>query len=321
MRRRPKLVAALLYAAAAIAFFGPGLVPGKTLSNSDTLLFEPPWVAGKPAELRLPSNTDLGDEPELIQPFLRKAAGEMPDVPLWNPQIVGGRPFHANAQSALFSPFTLPVYLLPFWTAWGWIAVLKLWVAAFGTFLLARALGMRFGGALIAGLVFAFSLKLTTWVSYPHVGVWSLFPWLLLCTERLVRRPDLLAGSALAGVTGLLFLAGHPESSFHGLLLASSFFAPAAVAGPATGRHTAAVGPAAAVLRRRAGGGRLSRRRGAGPLRGAAAELVRPRGPARQHRSTRRCLSRTRWGCSSPTSGAAPPRRPTAHCCSSAPSM
>ena len=54
--------------------------------------------------------------------------------------------------------YNLPAYVLPFWTALGWIAVLKLWVAAFGMFLLARALGMRFGGALLAGLVFALSL-------------------------------------------------------------------------------------------------------------------------------------------------------------------
>ena len=132
------------------------------------LWFEPPWVGVKPAELERPSNPELGDWPRYLQPFLRETAREMPDVPLWNPHIVGGRPFQANAQSAVFGPYTLPAYVLPFWTALGWIAVLKLWVAAFGTFLLARALGMRFGGALLAGLVFALNLKLVTWLTYPH---------------------------------------------------------------------------------------------------------------------------------------------------------
>ena len=44
--------------------------------------------------------------------------------------------------------------------------MLKLWVAAFGTYLLGRALGMRFGGALLAGIVFALNLKMVTWLSY-----------------------------------------------------------------------------------------------------------------------------------------------------------
>ena len=207
-----------------MAFLAPGLLPGKTLSNSDTLWFEPPWVASKPGELTVPTNPDLGDAPEWMQLFLREAAREMPDVPLWNPNIVGGRPFLANDQAALFGPYTWPAYLLPFWTSLGWIAVLKLWVAAFGTFLLGRSLGMRFGGALLAGVVFALNLKLVTWLIYPAMGVWTWYPWLLLCADRLVRRPDLLTGAGLAAVVGLQFLTGHPESSFHALLLTTLFF-------------------------------------------------------------------------------------------------
>ena len=172
-----------------------------------------------------PSNPELGDGPRYLQPFLRETAREMPDVPLWNPHIVGGRPFQANAQSSVFGPYTLLAYVLPFWTALGWIAVLKLWVAAFGTFLLARALGMRYAGALLAGLVFALNLKLVTWLTYPAMSVWSLIPWLLLATDRLVRRPGLLSGAGVAAVVGLQFLAGHPESSFHALLAAVAFFA------------------------------------------------------------------------------------------------
>ena len=42
---RPTLVAALVYAVLAIVFLGPGLLPGKTLSSSDTLWFEPPWLS------------------------------------------------------------------------------------------------------------------------------------------------------------------------------------------------------------------------------------------------------------------------------------
>jgi hypothetical protein len=179
----------------------------------------------KPAELERPSNPELGDAPRHIQLFQREAAGAFPDAPLWNPAIVAGRPLHANAQSAVYGPFSLPLYVLPFWTALGWIAVLKLWTAAFGAYLLGRALGMGFAAAVLAGLVFALNLKLVTWLSYPHSGVWALIPWMLAVAERVVRRPDVLGGAALALVTALGFLCGHPESSFHALLATVAFFA------------------------------------------------------------------------------------------------
>jgi hypothetical protein len=182
-------------------------------------------VGVKSGDLERPSNPELGDAPRHLQLFLRRTADEFPEGSLWNPSVVGGRPFHANAQSAIFGPYSLPAYVLPFWTALGWIGVLKLWVAAFGTFLLARALGMRFGGALLAGLVFAFNLKLVTWLSYPAMSVWTLIPWLLFLTERLVRRPDLLSGAGLAAVVGFQFLCGHPESSFQALVATLAFFA------------------------------------------------------------------------------------------------
>jgi hypothetical protein len=221
---RQTVAAAVIYLAITALFFAPGLLPGKTLSSSDTLWFDPPWLAQKPAELVIPSNPDLADAPDQMQLLLRLAAREMPHIPLWNPYIMGGRPLHGNDQTAVFGPYTWPVYILPFWTALSWIAVLKLWVAAFGTFLLARSLGVRFGGALLAGIVFALSLKLVTWVIYPSMGVWTWYPLLLYCVERLVRRPDPVAGAGLAAVVALQFLTGHPESSFHAAVLATSFF-------------------------------------------------------------------------------------------------
>ena len=112
---------------------------------------------------------------------------------------------------------------MPYWTALPWTRFLKLWVAAFGMFLLGRALGMRFGGALTSGLVYAFSLWMVTWLSYPHMSVWTLIPWMLLLTDRLVRRPDLLSGSGLAAVMAVQILGGHPESSFHALLATVAF--------------------------------------------------------------------------------------------------
>ena len=95
LRRRaggPASAAALLYAVLAMLFVSPALVPGKTLSNSDTLWFEPPWVSAKPPELKLPSNPDLGDAARYLQPFLRRVVAEMPATSGMEPSPPGAVP-------------------------------------------------------------------------------------------------------------------------------------------------------------------------------------------------------------------------------------
>ena len=93
-------------------------------------------------------------------------------MPLWNPLIVGGRPFHANAQSAVFGPFTCPPTCCRSGRRSAGSACSSCGWRRFGTFMLGRSLGMRFAGALLAGLVFAFNLKMVTWLS-TRMGVWT----------------------------------------------------------------------------------------------------------------------------------------------------
>jgi hypothetical protein len=209
------LRACLAFLALALLFVSPALVPGKVLSNSDMLWFQAPWAAAKPAGLARAANPELGDAPQQMQPFLREVKRSLPDIPLWNPWITAGRPLHADAQSAIFSPFNWIAYVMDEWRALALIAALKLWVAAFGMFLLARALSMRWPGAAVAGVVYGFSLWMVTWISYPHASVWALVPWALLAAEGVIRRPDPRRTALLALVIGLQFLCGHPESSFH----------------------------------------------------------------------------------------------------------
>jgi len=152
---RPCLLAALVYAALALVLVSPGLVPGRTLSASDVLWHSTPWSASVPPGV--PGLRELGDQALQFDPFLLHTRSSLPHIPLWDSAIMAGRPFLANGQSAVFSPFSVPAYALPFWRALALVAALKLFVAALGTYLLGRALGMGFGGALLAGVVFAFS--------------------------------------------------------------------------------------------------------------------------------------------------------------------
>src|SRR5918999_579423 len=223
---RPVLSAAAIYALVSVVFVGQGLLPGRTLSSSDMLWSTAPWTAGAPPEVRWGgANFELADAVTVFHPFFQHARDAVPDVPLWNPHVMGGRPFLANAQSAVFSPFTWPAFVLPFWKSLAVMALLKLFVAALGTLVLGRALGMRFAGALLAGLVLAFGTFFVVWLAWPLTNIFPLLPWLLLLTELIVRRPAALPAAGLAGLVTLAFFGGHPETSFHVLVATVVFFA------------------------------------------------------------------------------------------------
>lgn len=252
VRGRPTLAAALVYTLLALVLVGPGLVPGRTLSSSDYLWSAAPWQqlapAGAKGETGLGSNYEMADAVLVFQPFAEWARGQLP---LWNPHIMGGRPFVANAQSALFSPFTWPVLVLPFWWSLGVVAVLKLVTAALGAYLLGRALGMRFAGALQTGIVFGFGLFFVVWVPWPLSSVWAWMPWVLLGVHAVVRRPGPLPIAGLALAIALQFFGGHPESSFHVLVVATLFalllLSRSDERLRATGRLAAALGAGAAL--------------------------------------------------------------------------
>jgi hypothetical protein len=225
MLSRPALWAAGIYAVLAIAFVSPALMPDKTLSASDYLYTVAPWTESRPDGVeQLGSNFELIDQTLQFEPFLRHTKERLPDVPLWNPHLMGGRPYLANSQSAVFSPFSAPAYVMPVSSALAWIAAFKLFIAAFGAYLLARALRLRFVPALLAGIVYAFGLFFVAWLAWPLSSVWAWLPWLLAFTEMVVRRPGPLHASALAIVVAFQFFGGHPESSFHVLFAALAFF-------------------------------------------------------------------------------------------------
>ena len=226
LRRRPLLTAALVYAVLSIVMVGQGLEPGRTLSSSDWALSSVPWAASRPASVPpLGTNFELADSADVFQPFTQYTRSVLPGIPLWNPYIGAGRPFLANGQSAVFSPFSVPSYVLPFWRSLAVVAILKLFLAALGTFVLARMLGQRFGGALLSGVIFAFGTFFVVWLAWPLTSVFALIPWSLAATEALVRRPTPRRAAVLAGVTGLQLFGGHPESSFHLGVATVCFFA------------------------------------------------------------------------------------------------
>ncbi len=225
LQRRPLLAAASVYAAFALVLFGQGLIPGRLPMGSDYLWQSAPWSGSVPAGVSsLGSNFELSDSITQFHPFMLETRRALPGVPLWNPHVMGGRPFLANAQSAVFSPFSLPAYVLPFWHSLAVIQMLKVFVAALGAFMFGRSLGMRFAGALAAGAIFGFSQAMVDWASWPHTSTWALLPWLLVLVDRLVRRPGAPVAAGLAVLVALAYFGGHPETSLDVIGAAVAWF-------------------------------------------------------------------------------------------------
>ncbi len=231
--RNPTALAAAIFAALSLVFVAPALIPGRTLSSTDYLYSQIPWSAAAPEGFTAPSNTELYDPAFQFIPWLEYTRSELPgDDLLWNPHMAAGRPYLANMQSGVFSPFSLPSYLLPFWWSLGLVAAIKLFVASFGTYLLARRLGQSFWAAMAGGVVFGFGLYVVVHLMYPIGSVYVLIPLLLVATDEVTRRPGLRSALGLALLVALSLLAGHPESTFHavGLALAYAIFRVATVA-------------------------------------------------------------------------------------------
>jgi hypothetical protein len=137
LRSRPLLAAASIYAVLSLVMFGQGLVPGRIPAATDYFWQAAPWNTALPAGVSPSgSNHELQDSIKAFQPFLLQTRAALPDIPLWNPHVMGGRPFLANSQSAMFSPFSVPAYVLPFWHSLALIHMMKVFVAAFGGFVL-----------------------------------------------------------------------------------------------------------------------------------------------------------------------------------------
>ena len=142
--------------------------------------------------------------------------------PFWNPYLFGGTPYFANPQSALLYPLNFLFLALPVWAAINVTMALHLGLAAAGTYLFGRSVGMGRLPAALAGVVFGWSAHLMLAVYAGHLSNLCTIPWIplgLAALERTLtgsRRG--LAAVALAWTVALMVLAGHLQYAAFGVV-------------------------------------------------------------------------------------------------------
>ena len=200
------LVCSAAFLTLAAVILWPAPLGGELLSASATFVAHGPF----PAEVRAsapPDSPILSDSMQQFEPWQQYAADVLARtgrLPLWKDTNLCGAPLVGNAQSALLWPPNLVALLLgaPAEAA-AWIALLKLVVAGFGTWLLGRHLGMSALAAFLAGAVFAFGGFHVLNLLHPHTSVACLLPWLVLYADRAALQPTAWRVVLLALVAAL----------------------------------------------------------------------------------------------------------------------
>jgi hypothetical protein len=210
----------VIFAVAAVAL-APAL-RGALPVDVSGIFFLPssPWEEARPvADSNGGGHEDAGVEARRDVPwriFLADAAARGESV-LWNPLEGCGVPHLAVWRTRTLSPFSLPFYLLPFEQAIRVSAFLKLLVAGFAAYAMARAFGLPVPMALFLAVAFELSGLLLVRVSAPFTDVLPWLPLVVLFADRFS-----LGFTRLWPVAGLVFalmlLGGEPELAATALL-------------------------------------------------------------------------------------------------------
>ncbi len=181
------------------------LLPGRLLIPGNQLVPPVERLALGYPEPAAASNLEQVDLPLQFAPWWAECrrllgGGEPPWI---SDRIGGGVPLLANTQTGLPFPLQAPVWALGPDRATGVMVVLKLELAALGTFLFFRALRLRPLAAGLAALLYPFGLYSLSWVDRPLGWAHAALPWAWLAVWWALRRRR-RAVAALAVLLGAL---------------------------------------------------------------------------------------------------------------------
>jgi membrane protein YfhO len=195
---------------------GRGVFVGVNLIRNEL-----PWRADRPSDelYRLPP---LHDTVELGVPqrtLIRDTLFDEGRLPLWEPYANGGTPLASQPNTGIFSPVNWPLLLLGVKLGTAWAGLLRLALAAGGTFLLLRRLGLSRFTSVCGGFVYCTSGFIISWNNWPQADLAALMPWLFLVADRVRERRTPLDVAALAVVVASMLFAGYPP------LMIATFYA------------------------------------------------------------------------------------------------
>lgn len=179
-------------------YFGKGLVP---FPSTYLATFFPPWSSeyGMPVK-----NNAMPDVISQIYPWKKLTIDTWKSgaVPLWNPYSFSGTPQAGNYQSAVFSPFNMLFFILPFISAWSIFILFQPLLAGLFMYLFVRSLERSKEGSLLASIAFMFCGFMVVWMAYGTLGYAALFLPLIFWGIQKKQKWVISLGVALSLVSG-----------------------------------------------------------------------------------------------------------------------
>lgn len=146
------------------------------------------------------------------------------EVPLWNPYNFSGNPHLANFQSAVFTPFNLLFFILPFVDSWTILILLQPLLAGFFTYIFMRELKVGKIAALISSTTFMFCGFITVWMAYGTLSYAIAFlPLALFSVERFYKMKKIIYLILLSISIPLSFFSGHFQTSLYFLFFIAGY--------------------------------------------------------------------------------------------------
>lgn len=233
---QPDVLLAVLSWAALIAFavltVGPGLTGQKIFLGTDQVAQWAPWSSV--ADTSGPINTGIGDTIDSVAPtsLLVSETGRQGALALWDPYQAGGTEAAALPNSAMFSPLSLPWWILPAYVAPAAVKLLEIAAVALGMQLLVRnRWKLPAFTAPLAALVFVSSGFMISWTNWPQTRVAALIPLLFWATDRLAIERRWIDVVPMALVTASLLLGGFPAVTAYAMYAAVAFYFVRAICG------------------------------------------------------------------------------------------
>ena len=202
--------------------FHEAITQGSVLGQATLLYQYLPWSAHTPGEIRA-NNRLLWDVPTAFYPMLQHARTSVLSghLPTWMAAAGSGVPILAGFQSAVLSPLTWPVFLVPFPHGLVLTAIARLVLGGLGMFVFLRTMPLSRQASLFGAAAFMLNSFSIVWLEHPMSAVAAWLPWLLIGVVP-VCEADARA-IAVFGLISACAPGGHPETAFKLFLFAGAY--------------------------------------------------------------------------------------------------
>jgi len=193
-------------------YFLKGLIP---FPSKYLVTFFPPWSAAYAMPVK---NNAMPDVATQIYPWKKLTIDiwRNGQIPLWNPFSFSGTPHAANYQTAVFSPFNLLFFILPFIDAWSLLVLFQPLLAGMFMYVFLRSLDRSRKSSFVGSVAFMFCGFIVVWMAYATLGYAALWlPLILFAIHNQFKKVSWWNLLLLSVAVSLSFFSGHFQISFY----------------------------------------------------------------------------------------------------------